>query len=406
MHVIRINFYQKKFREKKNGKAPIVIRVNLNKKRAEIPTGVYVPVTKWDQDKGKAKGSSMDSIEANSILESFRSRIMSYYQTNINNPKLTVQDLKDFATGQKKNGMGVIELFDVHNAQLEAQVGIKDGYAKGTHTKFKTIRNHLEAFLGEDQDVSTIDYDLVMEFHDFLRMEQGISQNVTIKYIENFGKILRLACRKRLLEEDPTKHYNPDTVDDETTFLTEAELHRLETADMGSDALDRYRDFFVFSCYTALAYSDIKKLTMDRIFKRGDDTILIYRRKKSKKDSTVLLFDKPVELIEKYQWFRDIKGTNLVFPVPSNQQYNVHLKDVAVKAELPESINLTTHVARHTFGTTVSLGRGMNLKFVSSAMGHSSIKQTERYARAIDDNVINSMKEVQQKLRSSNGTGN
>lgn len=52
------------------------------------------------------------------------------------------------------------------------------------------------------------------------------------------------------------------------------------------------------------------------------------------------------------------------------------------------------HVARHTFGTTVTLANNVSLQNVSKMLGHSSTRMTQHYARVLDKNIMEDMQGV------------
>lgn len=57
---------------------------------------------------------------------------------------------------------------------------------------------------------------------------------------------------------------------------------------------------------------------------------------------------------------------------------------------------ITWHCARHSFAVNV-LSKGANIKTVSSLLGHTSIKMTERSLHVVDSfkqDVINSLGEI------------
>ncbi|WP_369809544.1 tyrosine-type recombinase/integrase [uncultured Duncaniella sp.] len=57
---------------------------------------------------------------------------------------------------------------------------------------------------------------------------------------------------------------------------------------------------------------------------------------------------------------------------------------------------ITWHCARHSFAVNV-LTKGANIKTVSSLLGHTSIKMTERYLHVVDSlkqDAINSLGEI------------
>ena len=63
--------------------------------------------------------------------------------------------------------------------------------------------------------------------------------------------------------------------------------------------------------------------------------------------------------------------------------------------------NLTTHLARHTFATTVTLNNDVPIETVSSMLGHKNIKTTQIYAKVIDKKVGSDMKKLKEKLYGS-----
>jgi len=74
---------------------------------------------------------------------------------------------------------------------------------------------------------------------------------------------------------------------------------------------------------------------------------------------------------------------------------NAYLKEIADMVWLNK--NLTWYVARHTFATTVTLGNGIKIENVSFMMGHTTIKQTQHYAKVLDSNVAEDMKKLNNK---------
>ena len=58
--------------------------------------------------------------------------------------------------------------------------------------------------------------------------------------------------------------------------------------------------------------------------------------------------------------------------------------------------HITWHCGRHSFAVNI-LNNGANIKTVASLLGHSGLKHTEKYTRAVDElkkNAINSLPEL------------
>ncbi|MCB0742353.1 MAG: integrase catalytic domain-containing protein, partial [Ignavibacteriae bacterium] len=84
------------------------------------------------------------------------------------------------------------------------------------------------------------------------------------------------------------------------------------------------------------------------------------------------------------------------FPTISNQKLNSYLKEIADVCGIKK--NLTFHIARHTFATTVTLSNGVPIETVSKLLGHSKITTTQIYARVIEKKVSEDMELLKQKL--------
>jgi site-specific recombinase XerD len=108
------------------------------------------------------------------------------------------------------------------------------------------------------------------------------------------------------------------------------------------------------------------------------------------------LLPKATALIEKYESDARAIASGTVFPKLTNQKLNAYLKEVADLCGI--SKNLTFHLARHTFATTVTLTNGVPVETVSKMLGHTSIRTTQIYAKVIERKVSEDMKGLRTKL--------
>lgn len=161
------------------------------------------------------------------------------------------------------------------------------------------------------------------------------------------------------------------------------------------DRLDKVRDIFVFACYTGLAYSDLKKLSREEDFYKDSegDIWILQQRTKTNEPASVLLLSKAEEIYHKYDHLGD-----KVLPVLSNQKMNAYLKEISTVSKVKKK--LTTHVARHTFATTITLGQGLPIESVQQMLGHRDRRSTEHYARVTNYKLARDMKELRRRLRS------
>lgn len=101
------------------------------------------------------------------------------------------------------------------------------------------------------------------------------------------------------------------------------------------------------------------------------------------------LLEKVEEIIHKYSDHPITQVSESLLPVITNEKLNLYLKEVADACGI--SKNLTFHMARHTFATTVTLTNGVPIETVSKLLGRTKIATTQIYARVIDRKISKDM---------------
>ncbi len=108
------------------------------------------------------------------------------------------------------------------------------------------------------------------------------------------------------------------------------------------------------------------------------------------------LLPKAVQIVKKYKDNKRAAVTNTVFPVVSNQKVNAYLKEIASICGITK--NITFHLARHTFATTVTLSNGVPIETVSKMLGHTKIATTQIYAKVLEKKISEDMAALKKKL--------
>ncbi len=101
-------------------------------------------------------------------------------------------------------------------------------------------------------------------------------------------------------------------------------------------------------------------------------------------------------IIKKYETHPNTINKQTLFPTISNQKLNSYLKEIADVCGIRK--NLTFHIARHTFATTVTLSNGVPIETVSKLLGHSKITTTQIYAKVIERKVSEDMQRLEQQF--------
>ncbi len=215
-------------------------------------------------------------------------------------------------------------------------------------------------------------------------------------------KIILLALDEGILSQNPFASFPLSLKPVERPFLTQDELEILVEKEFTIKRLSFIKDIFVFSCYTGLAFIDVCRLKKSEILKTPDGVYWIKTlRSKTKVRSQIPLLEIPLEIIRTYTDLERLGAEDNIFKVPSNQKVNGYLKEIADLCGIEK--NLTFHMARHTFATTVTLQNGVPIESVSKMLGHTNINTTQHYAKVLDSKICADVLLMSQKTGLSMG---
>ena len=391
---LSILFYIKRAKTTSQGKSPIYLRVTVDSKRTEFSIKRFVETHKWSSEQNKMKGNSEESRTLNTYLDILKSRIYEIQKDLIHSGKeVNGEAIKNILLGIDERKRMLIPIFQEHNNRMEALLGKE--YAKGTLTRYKTCFSHIKEFLNwkfniSDIEITEIDHAFIYDFEFFLRTEKSYANNSAVKYVKNFGKIIRICLANKWMLHNPFLGYNSKFVEVNRGFLDEEEVSRLQNKELKIERIALVRDVFLFSCYTGLSFIDAWNLTKDNIGIGIDGNKWIFTaRQKTKIASHIPLLPIAEDIIKKYAKHPMCIISGKLLPVLSNQKMNAYLKEIADLCEITKE--LTFHIARHTFATTVTLSNGVPIESVSKMLGHKSIKTTQHYAKILDKKVSEDM---------------
>lgn len=398
-------FYIKKSKVDSSNKTNIYCRITVNSRRAEFSIQRKVSVDKWNQASNRVRGFSKEAQEINQYIDLISNKINKVHQQFIddNKPFTSIQ-IRDTYLGKNSNDKMVLEIFQNHNNQVERLVGVD--FAPRTALRYKTARKHLESYIRkeykiDDIPVRDVDHKFITGFEYYLKTERNCGHNSAMKYITNFKKIVRIAYANDWISKDPFYNFKTKLKVVVREFLSKEEIQEIINKKLHVNRLEIVRDVFIFSCYTGLAYVDVRKLTKDNIVVGIDGNKWINtKRAKTDTRSNIPLLPISQGIIEKYSENPEVLNEGKLLPVLSNQKTNAYLKEIADLCGITK--NLTFHLARHTFATTVTLTNGVPIESVSKMLGHSSLKTTQHYAKILDKKVSVDMNVLRDKLAIQN----
>tara|TARA_R110002111_G_scaffold116626_1_gene178066 strand:- start:765 stop:2006 length:1242 start_codon:yes stop_codon:yes gene_type:complete len=398
---ISLLFYIKKSKVDDLGNANIYLRITVDGKRSELSIRRKVAVNRWNSKAGLANGSSKEINELNRYLSAIKNKIFQMHQRFIEKEEtVTASSLRDAYVGKDKNAKMLMQIFQDHNDQIERLIGID--FSANTLTRYKTTKNHLKNYLIDEYSVidialKKVDIMFINSLEYYLKTVKKCSHNTAFKYVSNLKKIIRIAYRNGWIAADPFINYKTKFKIVDREFLLEDEIKSIIEKETTIERLNVVKDIFIFCCFTGLAYIDVKKLSKDNIL-LGIDGEYWVKTKRTKTDSRTNIPILPIaqSILNKYTDHPDISNSDKVLPVLSNQKMNTYLKEIADICGIQK--NLTFHLARHTFATTVTLNNGVPIESVSKMLGHKSLRATQHYAKILDRKVSDDMKTLREKF--------
>lgn len=398
---ITLHFYTRSKNSSTTGKLPIYVRLTVNGERLEFSSKKFIDKAKWCPELAKMKGSTEEARSINSYLDMMRSKVLSTEMDLLHKEEeISIENFQAILLGTNKTDRMLIPIFQDHNNKMKELLGKK--YAHGTLQRFQVTLNHIENFLLwkyqiTDIRIDKIDHAMIMELEFYLRSVKNCANNTAVKYIRNFRKIINICLNNDWLDKDPFSKYDGKVYEVDKEFLTEEEIQQIYSKKFMNARLEQVRDIFIFCCFTGLAYIDVQQLRKDHLGIGIDGNKWIFKnRQKTDTRSKIPLLPIAEELIQKYADHPKCVNEDRILPVLSNQKMNSYLKEIGDVCGIQKEI--TFHMARHSFATSVTLTNGVPIESVSKMLGHKSLRTTQHYAKIVDKRVSDDMAILKQKL--------
>lgn len=400
-NAMHLSFQVKSSKKNEFGKAPIYTRITINEVRTEFSLKRFIEPEKWINKAGIAKGNTEEIKALNAHIMAVRTALFQHYNRLLEaGSRITAERVKNSYFGISEKSKTIIEVFENHNKQMQSLIG-KD-YSFRTYERYTTALNHTKEFIRHKYNISDfpikqVNHEFITEYEYFLKMVRKCSHNTALKYLTNFKKIMRICLGNGWIDKDPFINYRFRLNEVEREILLEHEIQTIADKEFASSRLTQVRDIFLFCCFTGLAYSDVKKLTRDHVIIGidGERWIKINRTKTDTRSSIPILPSAQV-ILDRYANHPKCNAERTLLPVSSNQKMNDYLKEIAAVCGIEK--NITFHIARHSFATTVTLQNDVPIESVSKMLGHKSIRTTQHYAKVLDKKVSNDMALLKQKI--------
>ncbi len=406
MKTMKVILFVKSDKKDEKGKLAVYAKIHLNQSITTFSTGLNADPIRWKITNQYRKTRELKELKIRNELDVIVKELFEIHtKLRSKNINFSVNKIKEIYQSGDCENLGdqlmLSDLFDQHH-RIYAPMVKTGNKAPETLRKYMTLRNHVYEFMKinyglVDIGLNSLNFEFIDSFDAFLRSTKLIANNTTVKYVQSFRSIIRMAIKYEWLAKDPFILYDKKIKKKDALYLTKSELARIENVELPSERLRIVRDIFVFSCYTGYAPVDLFKLTQNNINIGNDGSRwIITERQKTGIKSDVPLLPKAEEIIAKYKEHTECILKKLLVPHRSNQKMNQYLKEVTSFAMVNK--NCTQYISRHTFATTVILANGLSMEVLSKMLGHTNLKQTAHYGKIQNFRVGEEMQILREKM--------
>ena len=379
---MKVLLYLKKGTRDRSSKAPIMGRITLGRSIAQFSCKLSCNPDLWNPRESRVDGKSREAVEVNAKLDNLLLAVQSSYQSLLaKGLPFDATDIKEDFQGSVQSRTMLLERFDGLIEEMKDHVGVD--IKENSLAAYRQTRVQLQQFIRAKYKVSDLTFsqlteDFIKQFEQYVTGEVGLKQSTCYNMIVLIKEVCKLAYREGAADSLLFDNVHVDKGDSRLPkALDKDALDKLKA--LRFDGLDgdmeTSRDVFLFACYTGAAYCDLMALNHKHLIRDDEGALwLKFNRQKTGVLCRVKLLPEALQLLE--QLHSDARETLL--PYMNYATYLSCLKAISLRAGL--SLPITTHTARHTFATLITLEQGVPIETVSKMLGHSTVRMTERYA--------------------------
>jgi site-specific recombinase XerD len=402
---LSILFWLWRQKASKDGRAPIYVRITVNGDTDGFSSGKKIHPDFWDPETGADKACP-DHLFINSYITKTKADIEKYYnQLAAVHKKITAAMVRDAYRPEPVVQKTLMAAFKIHNEEFAERVKKKKN-SDGTLKRYERLKDKVAIFLKKKYGKSDIDLEdvqmaLAVNFFHHLTMD-NIGDNTAMKYVKTLKQIIDRAIDEGWIKFNAIAGFKCTYIDPDREHLESHELMKMYQKKIAFKRLDEVRDAYLFQCFTGYAYETAYNLAPENVFTGLDGKLWVTKnRAKTGSEECVPLMPIPLAIIQKYKNHPYCVEHNKLLPINSNYRYNVYLKELADICGIHK--DLTTHTARHTFATTVTLENDVPIETVGKMLGHKDLRSTQIYAKITKRKISNNMSVLQGKIFTTEG---
>ena len=380
---MKVLLYLKKSGLDKSGKAPIMGRITIGRSIAQFSCKLSCNPNLWNPRESRMNGKSREAVEINGKLGNLLLSVQSAYQSLLSKGcPFDAADVKELFQGSVQTRCMLIERLDILIREKKEHIGID--IKRETISNYYTTRNNLRTFIEdkykvEDLSFSQLTENFIYDFRDYYLNKLGFQESSFYAVASQIKTVCRLAYREGLADTLLFANVKIARGDKKLPkALDRRSLDKLMNTHFGEleEEMETARDLFVFACHTGAAYCDLMELSKTHLVRDDEGSLwLKFNRKKTGVLCRIKLLPEAIRIIERYR----IDERERLLPQMKYATYQSYLK--ALRLRVGIAFPFTTHTARYTFATLITLEQGVPIETVSKMLGHSNVSMTERYAK-------------------------
>ena len=383
---MKVLLYLKKSSRDRSGKAPIMGRITLGRSIAQFSCKLSCNSDLWNPSESRMNGKSREAVEVNGRLDNLLLAVQASYQSLLaKGSPFDATDIKEHFQGSMQSRTMLLERFDGLIEEMKDHVGVD--IKENSLASYRQTRAQLQRFIRANYNASDLAFsqlteDFIKRFEQYTTEESGLKQSTCYNMIVLIKKVCKLAYREGAADAllfdnvyiDKGDHRLPKALDKDA--LDKLKALRFDSLDSLDGDIETSRDVFLFACYTGAAYCDLMALRPEHLVRDDEGALwLKFNRQKTGVLCRVKLLPEALQLMNKLH----DKSRDTLLPHINYMTYQSHLKALRLRASIV--LPFTTHTARHTFATLITLEQGVPIETVSKMLGHSTVRMTERYAK-------------------------
>lgn len=370
-----VSFFCESSRKDKSGKSPIYVTIIINGKRSRFPLQRKADPETFDK--------LMKSKKTNDIKEfciAIENRIYALQTEFIREGiPVTAANIREYLRTGGVKSYTLEMMWSGYFKLIDQRKGIS--MTKDTYKRYEAVRDLMFSRYGKEREASSLTREELETL--YTELCTGNFNTTAAQKFQKVKTIFTWAFENGNIPGNPSSGIHITKKYKDPVWLTDSEVETIWQHNFKyNPRLEAIRDLLILQASCGLAFTDLQDLQDEDILEQDGTYYISKNRNKTGVKYTAVILPRGVEVLKKY----DMKVPKTV----SNQKFNAYCKEIATLCGINKNIH--SHSFRHTYATEL-IRRGVDLYTTSRCLGHTNLKQSQHYAKLLDDTVVKNVSE-------------